>query len=120
MGSLSGGSVNTYYVDTGVYAKDLIVIKEVPTDSTLRAIKKDASTNYPTLGYEKYAYGLFTYKCDCKKGLISTLRILHCSYNDKPIYFFPTYQDWGPQKPDEGTTEYSIYDYVCNKKNYSK
>lgn len=117
---LSGSSERTRYVDTGVYAKGLITIKEVPSDSTLRAIKQDASAHYPTLGYEKFAYRLFTYKCDCERGMISTLRILDCSYDDKPIYFFPTYPDWAPMKPKEGTAEYWVCNYVCNKKNYSK
>lgn len=118
---LSGSGVSTYYVDTGVYAKDLIVIKDVPTDSTLRAIKKEALTDYPNAGYENYAYGLFTYKCDCENGLMATLRILHCSYDDKPIYLYPPNPKWGTMESvTKGTTAYRVYDYVCNKKNYSK
>jgi hypothetical protein len=118
---LTGSSVSTYYVDTTVYSKDLIVIKDSPTDSTIRAIKEEAAIKYPRAGYENYAYGLFTYKCDCEKGTMATLRIIHCSSDDKPIYMYPPSPKWGSMKPvEEGTTTYRVFDYVCHKGKYQK
>jgi hypothetical protein len=113
--SLGHGKGVACFVDTGTYPSHLIVAKYV-NDSEIKAVKIEAAEKYPTLGYDKYAYGLFTYKCDCENHQITTVRILHCSSEDKPIYLYPPskrYYNTHPVSPH--SIEEAVFDHVCNR-----
>jgi hypothetical protein len=113
--SLGGGIHFTAFVDPDTPPSNEVVVKFVD-DSEIAAVKIEAAEKYPTLGYDSYAYGLLTYKCDCEARTVSVLRILHCNSDDKPIYLYPPNQKRSqPRKAGDRGFDAALLDYVCSR-----
>lgn len=112
---LGGGEHFAAFVDPDSPPSNEVVVKFVD-DSEIAAVKIEAAEKYPTLGYDSYAYGLLTYKCDCEARTVSVLRILHCNSDDKPIYLYPPSQRRSqPRKAGDRGFDAALLDYVCSR-----
>jgi hypothetical protein len=103
------------YVDPETPPSNEVVVKFVD-DSEIAAVKIEAAEKYPTLGYDKYAYALITYRCDCQARTVASIRILHCNSDDKPIYLYPPNAIRStPWKVGASGFDASLLNYVCSR-----